>query len=188
MTVKTSVSPEKAHVGELIKLSGFTEEDTYLEIGTRFGQSLYMAVNADPKMKIISVDKHQVKDVRKAYEGRVEFMEFESDAACRRLISHGTKISAAFIDGDHTQHWAAKDMRACLKMFNGKGFLAGHDFTKHKGYGVMPAAMEVFGIPEVTRINRRWRVLDGEFHVMHTVWVYIPDSSMPKYKDYLDTL
>jgi len=186
--VKTKLSAEKEHITNLLKLSEFTEEDTYLEIGTRWGQSLYAATTANDRMKIISVDVHQLPETRKFFGDRVQFMEFKSDQACRRLISHGTKISAAFIDGDHSYEWAKKDTKACLKMFNGRGFIAGHDFTKRKGYGVMPAVAEVFGIDEIARINRRWKVKGGELHVMHTVWVFVSDEAMPKYKDYLDTL
>lgn len=186
--VKTNISAEKDHVAQLIKLSQFTEDDTYLEIGTRWGQSLYAARQANEKMKVISVDVHQLPEVREFFGESVKFMEFKSDAACRRLQAHGTEISACFIDGDHSEHWAAKDIKNCMKMFNGSGFVAGHDFTKRKGYGVMKAVADYYGIDEIARIDRRWDVEGGELHVMHTVWVYIPTSSMPKYEHYLSTL
>jgi len=185
---KLNPSKEKRLITRLVELSGFTEEDTYLEIGTRYGDSLKCAVDGNDRMKIISIDKHQTDEAKHYFGKRATLIESKSHKACKRMIANGTKISGGFIDGNHEEHYVQQDLDDVWKLWNGKGFIAGHDFAHRRNTQVVRSCIDFFGLEPSIKINRQWRVRDGLFFVIGTIWAFILDKSLPKYQDYIDTL
>lgn len=182
-------SEEKTVIRELLMLSEFTEEDIYVEVGTREGKSLLAAVDGNDKMQIISIDKHQLKPTKARFASRgIRFIEADSHKAYKQLRNEGVEISSIFIDGNHEQHYVQRDIIDYWKLWNGKGFFGGHDFTKRKGYGVIQAVREFFGIDTMAKVNRRWKVKGGVLHVCHTVWFFIKNEELSKYRPYLRKL
>lgn len=184
-----SYSEEKAVIRELVKRSDYLEKDVYVEVGTREGKSLKAAVDGNDKMQIISIDKHQLPQTKKKFaKNNVRFIEMDSHRAYKQLKHEGVQFSSIFIDGNHEHHYVQRDINDYWRLWNGQGFFGGHDFTKRRGYGVIPAVCEFFEIKDIARINRRWKVKEGVLHVAHTVWFFIKNDYIQTYGTYLKQL
>ena len=183
---------ERELIRDLIKLSDYTENDLHIEVGTKDGDSLIEAMKGNDKFHAISVDPILTKTCRRAFSGnnRVEFISKLSDKAYNKLAKKDVKASSIYIDGDHSYKWAKHDIINYWKLWNKKGFFAGHDYTKRgrKRYGVIPAVNEFFELDYPWRINMRFPCKNGILHVFEKVWFYIEKKQMSKYREFLKNL
>lgn len=178
---------EREVVANLVKCSG---GDNFLEIGTKDGDLVRDVLSLSPECKVTTVDCSPSKKFYNAFgdDSRVKLVKFMSDAAYRRMSSHGDKFSNIYIDADHSYKWVKHDIKNYWNLWDHEGFFGGHDFIKKKQpkYGVIDAVVEFFGIPNWRAINRLWQVRNGTIFVSGTNWIYT--ENMILFKDYLTKL
>jgi len=182
-------SEEKEVIRELVSRTDYGADTIYVEIGTREGKSLKAAIDGNDHMQIISVDIHQFKKTKSIFaNNNVRFIEGDSHKVYKQLKHEGIKFSSIFIDGNHEERYVHRDINDYWNLWDGNGFFGGHDFTKRRGYGVIPAVKEFFGIDNIAKVNRRWKTRGGVLHVCHTVWFFILDENLSYYDEYLKDL
>lgn len=186
---RVRIAPDKEIMSDLVKLTGMMKDDIYLEIGTARGKSFTAVYDKNPDIQMVSIDPAHKPDYLKQYNNnpRVVIMKNKSNKAIKHLKGQGIEASVVYIDGDHTYKWVEKDIWSTWEIWNGKGFLGGHDYTRarEKGWGVIEAVREFFHIKNDCRIDRRFKTRDGVLHISDTFWFFILDEQMHKYEDYL---
>ena len=189
---KISAASDKVIMANLVKLSGGTSEDYHMEIGTATGKSLTVVHDLVPNVPIVTIDPYPQKKATNFYKGdpRVRFIKEKSNKGIKIVGRDGISPTTVYIDGDHTKKWAKSDIERSWKIWNHKGFLGGHDYTRQraKHWGVIEAVRDFFGVYRDCKINRRYPCREGVLHICDTFWFYIDNDQMHKFEDYLRDL
>lgn len=162
-------------VNDLKDLLTFVPEGSIgVEIGCFMGESTEIMLQSgkfeylcciDPWMPGYYADRDMVEVEREFnrrvldFEGRecaITKMKMRSDEGLRRLIERDAAIDFIYIDGDHRYCAVKQDILLALKLLDGRGILAGHDYGRARSPGVKLAVKELLGYPDVRFAGWSW--------------------------------
>lgn len=110
-----------------------------LEIGSHSGRSAKVMLNANPELRLVSLDRWDDPGSFQSYEkhlapeineGRVTFIKGSSQETIRQVVPY---FSGCFIDGGHETHLVMSDIKNVLPLMADKSLMAGHDYRRENG-------------------------------------------------------
>lgn len=101
---------------------------TGIEVGVRFGRTLFHLLDNNPSLKMYAVDKDisqfYNEDVKEKYKDRLVVLEGLSSEQSEKIQE---KVDFVFIDAGHGTKDVVKDINAYLPLIKTKQGLTGHD-------------------------------------------------------------
>ena len=101
-----------------------------IEVGTRFGRTLFHLLDNNPNLKMYSVDKDisqfYTNEVKKKYKDRLIVLEGIS-WDCSQLISE--LVDFVFIDAGHSYKSVFRDIKSYSTLLKNTNGLLGHDIN-----------------------------------------------------------
>jgi predicted O-methyltransferase YrrM len=99
-----------------------------VEVGVRFGQTLFYLLDNNPKLKMYAVDidisQFFNNDVAKQYGDRLVVLSGDSSAQAENILE---KVDFVFIDAGHSKKSVLKDIEAYRKIVKTTQGVLGHD-------------------------------------------------------------
>lgn len=143
----------------MIEIGCYSGESTRVWLGSGKIKNIYCI---DPWTGVINNNTHYNLDVMQKVEAK--FNELLTDSRVTKLkgfssvhlptfIKSTTRISAIYIDGDHSYEAVKKDIEMALKVLEPNGIICGHDIN-HAGAG--KAIKETLGFVDVQFADSSW--------------------------------
>lgn len=99
-----------------------------IEVGVRFGRTLFHLLDNNPSLKMYAVDKDITQfynqTIREKYKDRLIVLE---GLSCEQADKISEKVDFVFIDAGHGTKDVVKDINAYLPLIHTKKGLTGHD-------------------------------------------------------------
>lgn len=126
LTVKwQSENKREVYLDYLIKKNNW---QIGIEVGVRFGRTLFYLLDNNPQLRMIAVDidvsQFYNDEIKNKYLDRLIVLEGDSSAIATK-IKH--KVDFVFIDGAHSKKAVKKDVVAYMDLLNHISGLTGHD-------------------------------------------------------------
>lgn len=99
-----------------------------VEVGVRFGRTIFHLLDNNPSLKMYAVDKDisqfYNESIQTKYNGRLVVLEGISDEQAKKILE---TIDFVFIDAGHSTKDVVKDINAYSPLLKTKAGLTGHD-------------------------------------------------------------
>lgn len=99
-----------------------------VEVGVRFGRTLFYLLENNPNLKMYAVDidisQFYSEKIQKKYEDRLVVFEGDSSSQASRILE---QVDFVFIDAAHSKKAVLKDIESYRPLVKTPGGLLGHD-------------------------------------------------------------
>ncbi len=125
-----------------------------VEVGVRFGRTLFYLLDNNPSLKMYAVDfdvtQFYSEDVQKKYGDRLVVLDGDSSQQASRILE---KVDFVFIDASHSTKGVVKDINAYSPLVTNKNGLTGHDID----FPAVQEALKICGIDYEVGPDNVWQ-------------------------------